>query len=279
MEKGTQIIVIVLLVVVCALLSVSETRSIASLKHKIKKRSLYEETCPPPYIIEVTEQCNDSCLDDDYCVGNQMCCFDGCSYVCMDPVPSEAVIDWIDQDKTISELKNEELEVVTPVVEELGCYYHGMMLNDGERIPLGCKLCSCFNGNLMCDVSNCNKEYQARLALERSGSGSGDDEDDDDDDEARGEGSGDDNWYPIDGVKGKEDFIPFEEFEKKENNGVEVKEEFIPFDEHNSNIEQSGDEDKHSDIDRGENFIPFDEETNNEQSGDNAAFFARRRLK
>lgn len=57
-------------------------------QHNIKKRSLYEETCPPPYIIEVTEQCNDSCFDDDYCVGNQMCCFDGCSYVCMDPVPS-----------------------------------------------------------------------------------------------------------------------------------------------------------------------------------------------
>ena len=58
--------------------------------HKIKKRSLYEETCPPPYVIEVTEKCKDTCLDDDYCVGNQMCCFDGCSYVCMDPVPSEA---------------------------------------------------------------------------------------------------------------------------------------------------------------------------------------------
>ena len=60
------------------------------LQHNIKKRSLYEETCPPPYVIEVTEQCNDSCFDDDYCVGKQMCCFDGCSYVCMDPIPSEA---------------------------------------------------------------------------------------------------------------------------------------------------------------------------------------------
>ena len=39
--------------------------------------------------MEVSEQCNDSCLGDDYCVGNKMCCYDGCSYVCMDPVPSE----------------------------------------------------------------------------------------------------------------------------------------------------------------------------------------------
>ncbi|XP_020630498.1 uncharacterized protein LOC110067501 isoform X3 [Orbicella faveolata] len=309
MEQGRQIVSLVLLAVVSALLSVSETRSIASMEqHNIKKRSLYEETCPPPYIIEVTEQCNDSCFDDDYCVGNQMCCFDGCSYVCMDPVPSVPVIDWIDQDETISEIRAEQLEVVTPIVEELGCYYHGMTLSDGERIPLGCKLCSCFNGNLMCDVSNCNKEYQARLALERSGSGSGDDEDDDDDDGVKGEGSGDDNWYQLEGVKSKQDFIPFEELHKKENSGVEMKEGFIPFDADHSGIEQSGEEDnKHHAVDRGENFIsfdadhsgmeqsgeegdkhnvedrgknyiPFDEETDNAQSGDNAAYFARRRL-
>lgn len=299
---------LVLLAVVSALLSVSETRSISSLEqHNIKKRSLYEETCPPPYVIEVTEQCNDSCFDDDYCVGNQMCCFDGCSYVCMDPIPSEPVIDWIDEDKTLSEIREEQLEVVTPIVEELGCYYHGMTLSDGERIPLGCKLCSCFNGNLMCDVSNCNKEYQARLALERSGSGSGDEEDDDDDDGVKGEGSGDDNWYQLEGVKIKEDSIPFEELHKKESSGVEMKEDFIPFDTDHSGTDQSGEEDtrnnamgrgknlisfdadhrdmeqsgevedKHSAEDRGQNFIQFNEETNNAQSGD-AAYFARRRL-
>lgn len=299
---------LVLLAVVSALLSVSETRSISSLEqHNIKKRSLYEETCPPPYVIEVTEQCNDSCFDDDYCVGNQMCCFDGCSYVCMDPIPSEPVIDWIDEDKTLSEIREEQLEVVTPIVEELGCYYHGMTLSDGERIPLGCKLCSCFNGNLMCDVSNCNKEYQARLALERSGSGSGDEEDDDDDDGVKGEGSGDDNWYQLEVVKIKEDSIPFEELHKKESSGVEMKEDFIPFDTDHSGTEQSGEEDtrnnamgrgknlisfdadhrdmeqsgevedKHSAEDRGQNFIQFNEETNNAQSGD-AAYFARRRL-
>ena len=57
-----------------------------------------------------------------------------------------------------------------------------------------------------------------------------------------------------------------------------MKEEFIPFDEYSSSNEQSGDEEEHNDIDRGEHFIPFDEETDNEQSGDNTAFFARRRL-
>lgn len=123
-------------------------------------------------------------------------------------------------------------------------------------------------------------EYQARLALERSGSGSGDDEDDDDDDDGvKGEGSGDDNWYQLDGVKGKEDFISFEELHEKENSGVEMKEDFIPFDLDHSGIEQSGEEDeKYNAVDRGENFIPFDEEKNNAQSGDNAAYFARRRL-
>lgn len=123
-------------------------------------------------------------------------------------------------------------------------------------------------------------EYQARLALERSGSGSGDYEDDDDDDDGvKGEGSGDDNWYQLDGVKSKEDFISFEELHEKENSGVEMKEDFIPFDLDHSGIEQSGEEDeKHNAVDRGENFIPFDEEKNNAHSGDNAAYFARRRL-
>lgn len=118
-------------------------------------------------------------------------------------------------------------------------------------------------------------EYQARLALERSGSGSGDDEDDDDD-RVKGEGSGDDNWYQLEGVKRKEDFIPFEEFHKKENGGVEMREDFIPFDKDHSGNEQSGEEDDNQNgVDRGENFIPFDEETNSAQSGDNAAYFAK----
>ncbi|XP_067049234.1 uncharacterized protein [Acropora muricata] len=277
---------------------VSYSRSVGTVKsHKIKKRSLYEETCPPPYVIEVTEKCKDTCLDDDYCVGNQMCCFDGCSYVCMDPVPSEAVVDWID-DKSESfqeNVGNAELEVVTPVIEELGCYYRGMILTDGERIPLGCKLCTCFNGNLMCDVANCNKEYQARLAKEISGSGSGDEEnDDDDDDDDDDEGSGNDKRYPIiSSVEHKEEFVPFKEFapftsgdNKIEQSGGEEKSNpsnskdvFIPFDEEtkaensgyygDNEIEQSGVEEERSSASNSKDiFIPFDEETNAENSGD-----------
>ena len=109
-------------------------------------------------------------------------------------------------------------------------------------------------------------------------------------------------------MKIKEESIPFEELYKKESSGVEMKEDFIPFDTDHSGIEQSGEEDnKHNDADRGENFISFDaehsdmeqsgevddkhnaedrgqnfsqfdEETNNGQSGDSAAYFARRRL-
>lgn len=272
---------------------VSYSRSVGTVKsHKIKKRSLYEETCPPPYVIEVTEKCKDTCLDDDYCVGNQMCCFDGCSYVCMDPVPSEAVVDWID-DKSESfqeNVGNAELEVVTPVIEELGCYYRGMILTDGERIPLGCKLCTCFNGNLMCDVANCNKEYQARLAKEISGSGSGDEENDYDYDDD--EGSGNDKPI-ISSVEHKEEFVPFKEFapftsgdNKIEQSGGEEKSNpsnskdiFIPFDEEtkaensgyygDSEIEQSGEEEGRSSASNSKDiFIPFDEETNAENSGD-----------
>ena len=118
-------------------------------------------------------------------------------------------------------------------------------------------------------------EYQARLA--HSGSGSGDDDDDDDDDDdVKGEGSGN-SFHLIDGVKHKEDFIPFEEFENNGNSGVEVKEEFIPFKQDNRHEELSGEEDKHNELDR-EHFIPFDEETNSEQSGEDAASYARRRL-
>ena len=122
----------------------------------------------------------------------------------------------------------------------------------------------------------------------------------------KGEGSGDDNWYQLEGVKIKEESIPFEELYKKESSDVEMKEDFIPFDTDHSGIEQSGEEDnkhnavdkgeisfdaEHSDMeqsgeeddkhnaeDRGQNFIQFDKETNNGQSGDSAAYFARRRL-
>lgn len=276
---------ITVLVAICVLLAVGDSRSVGSLKHqshKIKKRSLYEETCPPPYVIEVTEQCKDACLDDDYCVGNQMCCFDGCSYVCMDPVPSEAVIDWID-DKPSSlqeNVGNPELEIINPVIEELGCNYRGMPLADGERIPLGCKLCSCFNGNLMCDVANCNKEYQARLALELSGSGSGDDENDDDDD-VSGKESGNGSRYPIvKGLEYKEEFIPFEELQPKEKKPSGLNETSIPITMGDNEIEQSGEEENGSETDRGtdsgDSFVPYDEETKDENSGDNAASFARR---
>lgn len=280
MGFGKRLIFAALLVGVCGLLPVGESRSVGSFVklHKIKKRSLYEETCPPPYVIEVTEKCNDSCLDDDYCVGNQMCCFDGCSYVCMDPVPSEAVIDWIDDNSLAESIGNAELEIVNPeITEELGCYYHGMVLNDGERIPLGCKLCSCFNGNLMCDVTNCNKEYQARLALELSGSGSGDQEGDNDDD-VSGEGPGNNKRYPIiEGLEHKTDFIPFEQFKREENKGVDTKEELIPLTKDDYEKEQSGDEGNDSGLGSGEYFVPFDEETNIENSGDDVASFARRR--
>lgn len=280
MDLGKQLIYFVLVAEVCAFLPIAESRSVRNVKrHLIKKRSLYEETCPPPYVIEVTEKCKDSCLDDDYCIGNQMCCFDGCSYVCMDPVPSEPVIDWID-DKEGSTPGPEELtgniEVVTPVIEELGCFYHGMMLNDGERIPLGCKVCSCFNGNLMCDVSNCNKEYQARLALELSGSGSGDDEDGDDKENLR-EASGNGEVYPITGgLRHKEDFTPLEKLRGKNTNGVEMKEEFVPFGKEHGSEEDSGGGESGSGS--GDHFVPYDEEKNNGKSGDNVASFARRRL-
>lgn len=120
-------------------------------------------------------------------------------------------------------------------------------------------------------------EYLARLALERSGSGSGDDEDDDDG-EAKGEGSGNDRWYPItEGLKHEEEFVPFEEFKKKESKGVEMKEKFIPFDKDYGVREQSGDGEKGSSADNKDHFVPFDEETNDENSGD-VASFARKRL-
>ena len=122
-------------------------------------------------------------------------------------------------------------------------------------------------------------EYQARLALELSGSGSGDDEDDEEE-EAKGEGSGDDKWYRItEGLKKKEDFISLEEFKKKESKGVEMKEEFIPFETDFSEKEQSGDDEKGSGAQSRVHFVPFDEETNSENSGDDAASFARRRFK
>ena len=121
-------------------------------------------------------------------------------------------------------------------------------------------------------------EYQARLALELSGSGSGDDEDDDDE-ESKGEGSANNKWYPIiEGVKHNEDFISFEEFEKKENKGVQMKEEFIPFTKDDNETEQSGDDENGSGTESRDHFTPFDEETNSENSGD-VASFARRRLK
>ncbi|XP_068700028.1 uncharacterized protein [Montipora foliosa] len=293
MRLWKQSVDITVLVAICVLLAVGDSRSVGSLKagnskptgflsqhqsHKIKKRSLYEETCPPPYVIEVTEQCKDTCLDDDYCVGNQMCCFDGCSYVCMDPVPSEAVIDWID-DKPSSlqeNVGNPELEIINPVIEELGCYYRGMMFTDGERIPLGCKLCSCFNGNLMCDVANCNKEYQARLALELSGSGSGDDEDDDDDD-VSGKASGNGNRYPIvKGLEYKEEFVPFEELQPNKKKPSGLNETSIPIPMGDNEIEQSGEEENGSGTDSGDSFVPYDEETKDENNGDNVASFARR---
>ncbi|XP_022793971.1 uncharacterized protein LOC111332789 isoform X2 [Stylophora pistillata] len=214
MEQSWQIMLVVFLLAICSLLSVGNTRSLASLKHKIMKRSLYEETCPPPYIIEVTEQCNDSCRGDDYCVGNKMCCYDGCSYVCMDPVPSEPVVDW-NEDDSVPQFKVEELEVVTPVVEELGCFYHDMLLTNGEKKPFDCRECTCFNGNLMCDVSKCNKDYQARRSFHVSGSGDDNDDDDDDgDNDIRGKGSGNSFFPVVDGVEQKEDFIPFRELEE-----------------------------------------------------------------
>ncbi|CAH3036746.1 unnamed protein product [Pocillopora meandrina] len=308
MEQNRQVMLVVSLLAICSLLSLGDTRSLGSLKHKIVKRSLYGETCPPPYIMEVSEQCNDSCLGDDYCVGNKMCCYDGCSYVCMDPVPSEPVVDWID-DGSFSELnENAELEIVTPVLEESGCVYRGMVLNEGEKIPFGCKECSCFNGNVMCDVSKCNKDYQARLHPGGSGSGDDndnddDDDDDDDDNDIKGEGSG----AVVDGVEQKEDFITIEELERREKEGLITSQAEISGDEssddesngdessgdeasddessgdessddESSDDESSGDEssgdESHNELE-SDNFIPVDEERTSEQSGENEVSFAR----
>ena len=112
----------------------------------------------------------------------------------------------------------------------------------------------------------------------------------------KGEGSGDDNWYQLEGVKIKEESIPFEELykcsldtdhsgieqsgeEDNKHNAVDKGENLISFDAEHSDMEQSGEEDdKHNAEDRGQNFIQFDKETNNGQSGDSAAYFSRRRL-
>ncbi|XP_066933140.1 uncharacterized protein [Clytia hemisphaerica] len=130
-----------------------------------------QTTCPshPPLKDIDHKRCMqvyDSCGRDMDCGIGMKCCFDGCVYMCTEPI--------VKKTKTINKMntplppKVSEVDPFKPMVVwddvDTGCYYRGRKLKDGEYFFNKCNFCFCSNTIINCQTAPCHSTKRTKLS-------------------------------------------------------------------------------------------------------------------